>query len=151
MLLAMQAKAQPPSAYRAPRLPGTQIPDLNGIWQAVNSANWDLEPHAAAPSAFPALLGAIGAEPAGLGVVEGGKIPYQPWAAAKKKENFEKRLIADPQNRTVGDPEVKCYLPGVPRATYMPFPFQILQGTNEIVIAYEFSAASRPIYMDKVA
>src|SRR5881409_3917367 len=90
VLLAMQARAQQRPAYRAPRLPGTQIPDLNGIWQAVNSANWDLEPHAAGPSAFPALLGTIGAQPAGQGVVEGGAIPYQPWAAAKKNENFEK-------------------------------------------------------------
>src|SRR5215475_1805864 len=92
LLLAIPATAQQLPAYRAPRLPGTQIPDLNGIWQAVNSANWDLEPHAAGPSPFPRLLGTIGAEPAGQGVVEGGKIPYQPWAAAKKKENFEKRL-----------------------------------------------------------
>src|SRR5262245_27458842 len=92
MLLAVQAHAQQRGAYRAPRLPGTQLPNLNGVWQAVNSANWNIEPHAAAPSPFPALLGAIGAEPAGLGVVEGGKIPYQAWAEAKRKENFEKRL-----------------------------------------------------------
>src|SRR5262245_66346011 len=67
--LALAGNAQQP-AYRAPRLPGTQIPDLNGVWQAMNSANWDLEPHAAGPSPFPALLGAIGAEPAGQGVIE---------------------------------------------------------------------------------
>jgi len=152
MLLAMQAQAQPPSAYRAPRLPGTQIPDLNGIWQAVNSANWDLEPHAAAPSAFPALLGAIGAEPAGLGVVEGGKIPYQPWAAAKKKENFEKRLTHPTTrelNDTTGDPEAKCYLPGVPRATYLGLPFQIIETGKQVLLSYEFASATRMVFMDR--
>ena len=152
MLLAVQARTQQPSAYRAPRLPGTQTPDLNGIWQAVNSANWDLEPHAAEPSPFPALLGAIGAKPAGQGVVEGGKIPYQPWAAAKKKENFEKRL-AHPTSRelndTTGDPEAKCYLPGVPRATYIGLPFQIIETGKQILLSYEFASATRMVFMDR--
>ena len=114
--------------------------DLNGIWQALNTANWDLQQHAAQPGQVVAL-GAIGAVPAGLGVVEGDEIPYLPAAAAKKKENFEKRLTADP--------EVKCYLPGVPRATYMPYPFQIVQTPNYILMAYEYASAPRPIYMDK--
>ena len=130
ILFATQARAQQFPAYRAPRFPGTQNPDLNGVWQAMNSASWDLESHAAGPAPFPALTGAIGAQPAGQGVVEGGQIPYQPWAAAQKKENFEKRL-AHPAtvelNNTTGDPEAKCYLPGVPRATYMGFPFRIVQ------------------------
>jgi hypothetical protein len=115
-------------------------PDLSGIWQAVNSANWDLQAHAARPG--PPQLGALLAAPAGLGVVEGNEIPYQPWAAAKKKENFEKRWTEDP--------EAKCYLPGVPRAAYMPFPFQIIQGTGKIMMTYEYAAAARIIHMDKV-
>ena len=145
------AAGQQAPAYRAPRFVGTQNPDLNGVWQALNTANWDVEPHAAGPSPFPALLGAIGAELAGQGVVEGGKIPYQPAAAARKKENFEKRLNrpTDLQsNETTGDPEAKCYLPGVPRATYMPFPFQIIQTEKQILIAYEYAGARRAIYMD---
>jgi hypothetical protein len=146
-LLMLQAPA-----YKAPRFPGTQNPDLNGIWQAVNSANWDLEPHAAAPSPFPELLGAIDAEPAGLGVVEGGKIPYQPWAAQQKKQNLEKRL-ARPTTRelndTTGDPEAKCYLPGVPRATYMGMPFQITQTAKQVLMSYEFASATRMVYMDR--
>ena len=151
ILFATQAPAQQLAPYRAPRFPGTQIPDLNGIWQAINSANWDIEPHAAGPSPFPALLGSIGAEPAGQGVVEGGKIPYQPWAAARKKENFEKRLarpITNDLNNTTGDPEAKCYLPGVPRATYMGFPFQIIQTAKQILVSYEFASATRMVYMD---
>src|SRR5262245_18529159 len=80
-------------AYRAPRLIGTQNPDLNGIWQANNTANWDILGHAAGPSPLPALLGSIGAMPAGQSVVVGNEIPYQPWALAKKKENFENRLM----------------------------------------------------------
>ena len=138
--------------YKAPRLVGTQQPDLNGIWQALNSANFDIEPHAAAPSPFPALLGSIGATPAGLGIVEGGKIPYQPWAAAKKKENFEKRLtrpITHELNETTGDPEAKCYLPGIPRATYMGLPFQIIQTANNILMSYEFASATRMVYLDR--
>ncbi len=152
ILFAMQAPAQQLPPYRAPRFPGTQIPDLNGIWQAINSANWDIEPHAAGPSAFPALLGSIGAAPAGQGVVEGGKIPYQPWAAAKKKENFEKRLtrpITNDLNNTTGDPEAKCYLPGVPRATYMGFPFQIIQTARQILLSYEFASATRMVHLDR--
>jgi hypothetical protein len=149
---AMQALAQQPPAYRAPRFSGTQVPDLNGIWQAMNSANWDIEPHSAAPSPLPALLGAIGAEPAGMGVVEGGKIPYQPWAAEKRKENFEKRLTRPTTrelNDTTGDPEAKCYLPGVPRATYIGLPFQIIQTPKQVLLSYEFASATRMVYMDR--
>src|SRR5438552_3204635 len=102
-------------AYRAPRTPDGK-PNLNGIWQAMNTANWDIEPHAAGPSVV-RDLGASGAVPGGLGIVEGGEIPYRPEALAKKKQNQANRLKLDP--------EIKCYLPGVPRAMYMPFAFQI--------------------------
>src|SRR6059058_2897527 len=115
-----QAPAAAPAqaqAYRAPRTADGRA-NLNGIWQALNEANWDLLPHAANFGRVVAL-GAEDATPPGIGWVEGGEIPYLPAATAKKKENFEKRLTADP--------EIKCYLPGVPRATYMPFPFQIVQ------------------------
>ena len=145
------ATAQQAPAYRAPRLAGTQTPNLNGIWQALNTANWDLEAHSPGPSPFPAILGLYDAEPPGRGVVEGDRIPYQPWAAAKKKENFEKRLTRPVDlktNETTGDPEAKCYMPGVPRATYMPYPFQIVQTPRQILIAYEFAAARRSILMD---
>src|SRR6266446_2222923 len=103
--------------YKAPRTADGKA-DLNGVWQAVNTANWDLQEHVARTGLVVAL-GAVGAEPGGLGVVEGGEIPYLPEAAAKKKANFE--------NRLTDDPEIKCYLPGVPRATYMPYPFQNVQ------------------------
>jgi hypothetical protein len=124
-------------AYKAPRAADGK-PDLNGIWQSLNTANWDIQGHEARPSLVVAL-GAAGAAPAGLGVVEGNEIPYLPAALTKKRENFENRLTADPEN--------KCFLPGVPRATYMPFPFQIVQSTNHILIAYEFASASRIIYI----
>ena len=117
-------------------------PDLSGIWQAVSSAHWNIEPHAAYAGRTD-VTGAIGAAPGGLGIVGGnGLIPYRPEAIAKRQENFE--------NRRTEDPEAKCYLPGVPRATYMPFPFQIVQGTNKIFIAYEFASANRVIHMDPV-
>jgi hypothetical protein len=148
--LAEGAYAQAP-AYRAPRLTGTANPNLTGLWQAITEANWDIQPHAAQPG--PPQFGALFAQPAGPGIVEGNEIPYQPWALAKKKDNFEKRLVrvnADGVRLEPLDPEAKCYMPGVPRATYMPFPFQIVQGTDKIIIAYEFASASRIVHMDKV-
>src|SRR6185436_3768864 len=142
---------QQAAAYRAPRTADGK-PDFNGIWQALNEANYDLEAHMARPAlalragpygpvpAAPVLaLGAVGAVPPGMGVVEGGPIPYKPEAAAKKKENQEKWLERDP--------EIKCYLPGVPRATYMPQPFQILQSASALFIAYQYDGAVRNIYL----
>ena len=132
--------------YRAPRLAGTSNPDLSGLWQAMNTANWDIQAHGARESPFPRLLGVYLAQPAGEGVVEGNEIPYRPEALAKKKANFERRLEVDPQRlHEVGDPEAKCYMPGVPRATYMPYPFQIIQSTTKIIIAYAPNSASRTI------
>jgi len=131
------AAAQGPG-YKAPRT-ADRKPDLSGIWQALNEAYWDIESHSAAPGAVPSL-GAAGAIPPGPGIVEDGPLPYQPAALAKKKENFEKRLALDP--------EIKCYLPGVPRANYMPYPFQILQTPKYIMMSYTFAGAIRTIYMD---
>jgi hypothetical protein len=151
VLAVLPAAAQAPPAYHAPRLKGTTHPDLNGLWQALNEANWDIQAHAAQPG--PPQFGALYAEPAGPGVVEGNEIPYKPEALAKKKDNFEKRLVrvdTDGVRLEPLDPEAKCYLPGVPRATYMPFPFQIVQGDNKIIIAYEYASASRIINLDKV-
>jgi hypothetical protein len=150
LLTAFSAAAQT-QAYKAPRLKGTTHPDLNGLWQALNEANWDMQAHAAQPG--PPQFGALYAEPAGPGVVEGNEIPYKPEALAKKKDNFEKRLVrvdTDGVRLEPLDPEAKCYLPGVPRATYMPFPFQIVQGDSKVIIAYEYASASRIINLDKV-
>jgi hypothetical protein len=146
----LKGQGQAP-AYRAPRLPDGK-PDFNGIWQALNEANYDLEAHMARPALaqrpgpygpLPApqvlALGAVGAVPPGIGVVEGGEIPYKAEALAKKKENQEKWLERDP--------EIKCYLPGIPRATYMPYPFQIFQSTSAIFMAYEYAGAVRNIYL----
>ena len=151
LLLTIEPAAAQSSTYHHPRLIGTDNPDLNGVWQALNTANWDIRPHAAGPSALPDLLGAIGAVPAGLGVVEGNEIPYQPWASGKQRENFEGRLtrpLDRETNETTGDPEAKCYMPGVPRATYLPHPFQIVQTQSQVFIAYEFASAARIIHMD---
>ena len=144
--------AQFPAAYRPPRAADGH-PDLNGIWQAFVTANWDIQDHEAQRGPHPELTGAYGAGPAGQSIVEGGVIPYKAEALAKKKANFENRLRADvSQDKTwhaLGDPEMKCYMPGVPRATYMPFPFQIVQGTAPyILMAYEFTSATRIIRMD---
>jgi hypothetical protein len=105
-------------------------PDLTGIWQAVNTAAWDIQDHIAQKGV-----------PAGQGVVENNDIPYQPWALAKKQENFKNRLTADPV-------EAKCFLPGVPRVTYMPYPFQIIQTAKHIAMLYEYAETNRTIYTD---
>jgi hypothetical protein len=127
-LITAAGQAQPPAAqpYSPPRTPDGR-PDLQGIWQVNNTAAWDIQDH-------PARLGV----PAGQGVVEGNEIPYQPWALAKKQENFK--------NRATADPETKCYLPGVPRVTYMPFPFQIVQTPDKLTILYEYIHTIRYIY-----
>jgi len=121
---------------QAPSAPATGVPrsadgkpDLSGIWQALNTAAWNLEAHHASKGV-----------PAGLSVVVGAPIPYQPWAAAKRKENFENRLTADP--------EAKCLLPGVPRITYMPYPFQIVQTPKQLAFLYEYVHAIRNVSMD---
>jgi hypothetical protein len=112
--------------------------NLSGIWQAINTANWDIEAHVAQPPTVIAL-GAMNATPPGLGVVDGGPLPYKADALKTKKENQ--------QNWVTRDPVVKCYMPGVPRATYMPFPFQIVQSPTQILFAYEFDYAERVVSM----
>ena len=127
--------------YKAPRAPDGK-PNLTGIWQVMNTANWDLQAHEARQGPVIAL-GAAFSVPPGPGVVEGNEIPYQPWAAAKKKENGD--------NWMTRDPEVKCFMPGIPRATYMPYPLQIVQSSSTILMAYEFTSASRVIRMNSSA
>jgi hypothetical protein len=124
-------------AYKAPRMADGK-PNLNGVWQAFSEANWDIEPHAAAPGPL-ASMGAIGATPPGMGVIEGDRIPYQAFALEKKRANYK--------NRQSLDPEARCYLPGVPRATYMPHPFQIVQSTKAILFTYQYAGAVRTIFM----
>ena len=130
-----QAVSRPP--YKASRTPDGR-PNLNGIWQALTTASWDIQDHVARPAEVVAM-GALAAIPAGLGIVEGGEIPYTPEAAKKARENGAKALA--------NDPLVKCYMPGVPRANYLPFPFQIVQTPDNILMAYEFASASRIVYM----
>src|SRR3954462_7170327 len=135
-------------------------PNFNGVWQANNEAYWDLQAHEARagmvtqPGAYPyeyarvpaaavLALGAAAGVPASIGVVQGdGQIPYKPEALTTKKENGEHWIDRDP--------ELKCFLPGIPRAIYMPYPFQIVQSTKKIEMAFTFSNAARTIHLDKV-
>ena len=119
------------SAYKAPRTWGDK-PDLQGIWQAQNTASYDLEAHTASTGV-----------PAGPGVVvdpPDGKIPYLPAALEKRKQNF--------QNRGTADPVAKCFMPGVPRFTYMPFPIQIFQTPKFVIVTSEYIHNDRTIYLD---
>ena len=115
-------------AYRAPRTPDGH-PDLQGIWQAMNTAVWNIQDHSAE-------LGI----PAGRGVVEGNDLPYLPAALAKRQENQ--------RDRTTGDPESKCFMVGVPRITYMPYPFQIFQAPNQVTMVYEYAHTIRNIRLN---
>ena len=137
-----------------PRVAGK--PDFNGIWEANNTANWDLQNHQARPMvaqqgltpgsqvlAAPVVaLGSLGWVPGGQGVVEGDEIPYKPWAAARKKENLEHWIDRDP--------EIKCFQPGIPRAMYMPHPFQIIQSATQVQMVYEYENAQRTIHLAKM-
>jgi hypothetical protein len=140
------------SSTREARVPDGR-PNLNGIWQAMNTANWDLLAHTVRPAvsqpgvypnhpvlAAPVLaLGSTGLVPAGPGVVEGNDIPYTPEAAGMKRENGEHWLDRDP--------EVRCYMPGIPRAMYMPYPFQITQSSSKIQMVFAYANASRTIFL----
>jgi len=130
--------SQARATYKAPRTPDGK-PNLNGIWQAVNTANWDIEHHVARQGPVFAL-GASFSVPPGLGVVEGGPLPYTPDALAIRNVNRD--------NSMTRDPEVKCFMPGIPRATYQGMPFQIVQTPQNILMAYEFANASRVVYMN---
>lgn len=125
-----------------PRLPreGNGKPNLTGLWQSLSTADWDIQDHASQAGPF-YQLGAIGAEPPGQSIVDGNEIPYLPAALEQKKKNYA--------NRYRDDPVIKCYMPGVPRSTYVPFPFQIIQGQKDIIIAYEFASTNRLINMGK--
>ena len=130
---ATRAAVQPGPAATGNQMPRTPDgkPDLSGIWQALNSAAWDIQDHSAS-------LAANSGVPPGKGVVEGNEIPYKPEALAQKKKNYEKRDTEDPAF-------AKCYLPGVPRATYMPYPFEIIQNPQMVGIRYQFARAVRII------
>jgi hypothetical protein len=137
-----QAPARRQPAQAAPRAGGGQ-PDLQGIWQVHNRAWGDLEDHEARPGKvagkeqpFPTTWGV----PAGIGVVEGGTIPYKPEALAQKKQNFANRMTLDPL--------AKCNMPGLPRATYLPLAFQIFQTPKYIAFVYEYSHTYRIVYTD---
>jgi len=159
--LAADAKAAPAKAAPAkpaakgsgkatgfPRIAGH--PDFSGVWSSVNRANYNIEPHPASaaiqmrpgplgpvPGKDVLRLGATGSIPEGLGIVEGGQIPYKPEARKQQQDNKANSLDRDP--------EVKCYLPGVPRANYMDHPFEIFQSDNSMLISYEYAAAVRNI------
>ena len=136
------------AAYHAPRGPDGKHPDLNGVWQVMNTANYNIEAHASSaalqmrpgpvvpvPAKDVLALGAVGSVPAGLSVVEGGAIPYTPEALQTRDANKADWIHKDP--------EIKCYLPGVPRANYMALPFQIFQSESATLIAYEYAGAVR--------
>ena len=141
--LAGLVPTQPASAAdppRAAKIAGK--PNMNGVWQAITNAYWNLEDHSASGLSNFWQLGAIAAVPAGQSIVDGdGKIPYLPAALAQRDEN----RAGWPKT----DPEAKCYMPGVPRATYMPYPFQIVQGDGDILFVYEFASANRIVHMSK--
>jgi hypothetical protein len=117
-------------------------PNLNGIWQAMSSAHWNLEAHSAEQLERFWQLGAIGAIPAGQSVVVGGTIPYRPEMLEQRERNRAEWPAADP--------EAACYMPGNPRATYMPYPFQIIQGDGDMLFVYEFASANRPVHFEDI-
>jgi len=154
LMLATSVASFAAGNYKAPRGLDGKHPDINGIWQALNEANYDVERHSARASLamregpvgpVPAIktlyLGSVAAVPPGMGVISGGgKIPYTEAGLAKKHNNQANWIDLDP--------EVKCYQPGIPRANYLPHPFQIFQGKDSVFFAYQYAGAVRDIYMN---
>jgi len=126
-LATMPASSQVPAGGAIPRTADGR-PDFSGIWQALTPAAWNIQDHSAEKGV-----------PGGQGVVEGNDIPYLPAALAKKNENYK--------NRATVDPVSKCYVPGIPRIMYMPFPFQIFQTDRAFFIAHEYAGAVRNVYL----
>src|SRR3984885_5685474 len=122
----LSLRAQDAGSNKIPR-PADGKPDLSGFWQVLTSANWNIQDHKAEKGI-----------PASRGIVEGNEIPYQPWALAKRKENYA--------NRETADPQAKSYLQGVPRITYTPFPLQIIQTPKEVLVLYEYVHATRHLF-----
>ena len=115
------------------------LPNISGIWQSLNNANWNLEAQVSQQGPLESL-GAIGAVPPGQSVVRGGQIPYKASALDQRSQNYAARRTEDP--------EAKCFMPGIPRANYMPQPFQIFQTDTDIMMVYQFAGAVRTVYMD---
>ena len=139
MRLALRERyAQSARQTEVPRLANGK-PNFSGVWQALTTANWNVLTHGA--SAGPPEYGALLATPPGYGIVDGDEIPYLPAAAEQQRRNYE--------NRFKDDPELKCYMPGVPRASYMPYPLQIFQSDRRLLIAYQFAGAARIVNLDK--
>jgi hypothetical protein len=133
LLLAASGGAQQRSrAGDVPRLANGK-PNLSGVWQAYTTANWNVLTHGA--SAGPPEYGALLGTPPGYGIVDGDAIPYLPAAAEQQRRNYE--------NRFKDDPELKCFLPGLPRANYMPYPLQIFHSDDHLLITYQFAGAAR--------
>jgi hypothetical protein len=120
--------AQAPASPAVPRAADGR-PDFSGIWQALNTASWNIEDHSAAKDV-----------PAGQGIVEGGQIPYLPWARGRRDEHS--------RNRVTADPLAKCAQPGVPRIMYMPYPFQIVQTPAYIAMLFEYQHTTRHIRLN---
>ena len=137
-LLCGNAYAQSTRQTDVPRLASGK-PNFSGVWQALTTANWNVLTHGA--SAGPPEYGALLATPPGYGIVDGDEIPYLPAAAEEQRRNYE--------NRFKDDPELKCYMPGVPRANYMPYPLQIFHSDGRLLLAYQFAGAARIVNLDK--
>jgi hypothetical protein len=135
--LAAAPGAQAQKNDRPERLLGH--PNLNGIWEAMNTAYWNLEAHSATDLSEFWQLGALAAIPAGQSVVKEGEIPYLPAALEQRNKNHE--------GWPASDPETSCYLPGIPRATYMQYPFQIFQGDGDILMVYSYATINRLVNM----
>jgi hypothetical protein len=129
----LQAQAAPGArAYTPPRTAHGH-PDLQGVWRVWNLAKYDLEDHGAKPGV-----------PAGRGFVvdpPDGRIPYQPWALEQRRKNAEGTRTFDPWKHT--DPLARCYNPGIPRMTYLGWPFQIIQTPQYVLFNYEWSHKKR--------
>jgi hypothetical protein len=132
-----QNAAKAPQASVVPRMSDGK-PDLTGVWQGASNrrGSWE-EANSGLGVGGTGRDPTAPANPASQQVITE-SAPYQPWAAAKVLESFNKRGI--------DDPNALCLPSGIPRATLVGlFPIQIVQTPQQLVILYEYMNTFRVI------
>src|SRR5688572_15863657 len=126
--------AAQPSAGRAVPRTAAGKPDLSGIWIATGALLlFEGEEAVAAARAADA---AAGRPPGNTGEAP----PYKPEAEAQRQYFLSRQGIDDPMAR--------CLLTGVPRITFRPLPFEIVQLADRVIMLYEIHHAFRIIPTD---
>ena len=152
LVVAEPSRAQTPRAsaktFDPPRTPDGK-PDLQGYWRPDVGTSYSIE-NLELQEIFQGPVEGLTPDPrkkATSRIVDpaDGKVPYQPWAAAKQKAIFDNHTHPNAEQI---DPQAHCFLSGVPRPMYLPTQYQILQPNGYVVILYETNHTHRAIPLD---